>query len=198
MTRRRKIIKHRPDKVVSDTVNKIKASGEIWASNTSSAFETGYWRRRIKDYFIPDVVRQLHTLPAHRPGKIDANIERTRRVAHMVRDASERYRNVMITRPPTGVTGGLTSLFRLERQIRTFVDRQLSQNSKPKVGQRIIRGLFAGVSVGLVGGFGLYFMAQAVNMLANKVVIDPIAILLLSFGVVVTAAVSIELSKDME
>jgi len=75
---------------------------------------------------------------------------------------------------------------------------QNATNQKPKVSQRVVRGLFSGITIGLVGGFGLYFMAQAVNTLANKVVVDPIAVLLLSFGATVTAATSIELSKDME
>lgn len=73
----------------------------------------------------------------------------------------------------------------------------MSQN-KPKLGQRMIRALFVGSTVGMTGGLGLYMMARAVNLIADAPAFDEMAFLVLGLGGALVAAVGIELSKDME
>ncbi|MEM1560581.1 MAG: hypothetical protein QXN35_03445 [Ignisphaera sp.] len=70
-------------------------------------------------------------------------------------------------------------------------------NNKPKLGQRMIRALFVGSTVGMIGGLGLYMMARAVNLIADAPVFDEMAFLVLGLGGALVAAVGIELSKDM-
>jgi hypothetical protein len=72
------------------------------------------------------------------------------------------------------------------------------QNQKPKIGQRMIRALFAGTTVGMIGGLGLYMLAKAINIIAGTPVFNEIAFLVLGLGGSLVAAVGIELSKDME
>jgi len=73
-----------------------------------------------------------------------------------------------------------------------------NQNNKPKLGQRMVRALFVGSTVGMIGGLGLYMMARAVNLIAGIPVFNEVAFLVLGFGGALVAAVGIELSKDME
>ena len=73
-----------------------------------------------------------------------------------------------------------------------------NQDNRPKLGQRMIRALFVGSTVGMIGGLGLYMMARAVNLIADAPVFDEMAFLVLGLGGALVAAVGIELSKDME
>jgi hypothetical protein len=75
-----------------------------------------------------------------------------------------------------------------------------SQNSAPKkrLGARIVRAFFVGLSVGFAGGFGVYLLALAVNTLQGTPVLSPLAFLLLVLGFTTVASVGIELSKDLE
>lgn len=71
-------------------------------------------------------------------------------------------------------------------------------NQKPKLGQRMIRALFVGSTLGMIGGLGLYMLARAVNLIAGAPVFNEIAFLVLGLGGALVASVGIELSKDME
>jgi len=73
-----------------------------------------------------------------------------------------------------------------------------NQDNRPKLGQRMIRALFVGSTVGMIGGLGLYMMARAVNLIADAPVFDEMTFLVLGLGGALVAAVGIELSKDME
>jgi hypothetical protein len=75
---------------------------------------------------------------------------------------------------------------------------QQNQNQKPRLGQRMIRALFVGSTVGMIGCIGLYMLARAVNLLAGAPVFNETAFLVLGLGGALVAAVGIELSKDME
>ena len=70
--------------------------------------------------------------------------------------------------------------------------------SKKRLGARIVRAFFVGLSVGFAGGFGVYLLALAVNTLQGTSVLNPLAFLLLVLGFTTVASVGIELSKDLE
>ena len=69
---------------------------------------------------------------------------------------------------------------------------------KVKIGARVIRALFAGSTIGIVGGLGLYLLTVAVNTIADSTVLNPIGMLLIGLGGSLVAAIGIELSKDIE
>lgn len=62
----------------------------------------------------------------------------------------------------------------------------------------MVRALFVGSTVGMIGGLGLYMLARAVNLIAGAPVFNETAFLVLGLGGALVAAVGIELSKDME
>jgi len=68
---------------------------------------------------------------------------------------------------------------------------------KKRIGARVIRAIFNGVALGILGGTGVYILAQGVNTLAGATVLNPTAFLLIVLGGSVTASVGIELSKDL-
>jgi len=68
---------------------------------------------------------------------------------------------------------------------------------KKRLGARIVRAFFVGLSVGFAGGFGVYLLAVAVNTLQGSTVLSPLAFLLLVLGFTIVASVGIELSKDL-
>jgi len=72
-----------------------------------------------------------------------------------------------------------------------------TQTPKKRLGARIVRAFFVGLSVGFAGGFGVYLLAIAVNALSNVTVLSPLAFLLLVLGFSIVASVGIELSKDL-
>ena len=72
-----------------------------------------------------------------------------------------------------------------------------TQPPKKRLGARIVRAFFVGLSVGFAGGFGVYLLAVAVNALSSTVVLSPLAFLLLVLGFSIVASVGIELSKDL-
>jgi hypothetical protein len=51
--------------------------------------------------------------------------------------------------------------------------------------------------VGSFGATGVYYMNQAINMIAQKVVVDPIGMMLLVFGASLLGSIGIELSSDI-
>jgi len=61
----------------------------------------------------------------------------------------------------------------------------------------MIRAIFTGFSVGILGGVGVYILSTGVNQLTGSTVLNPIAFLLLVLGGALTASVGIELSKDL-
>jgi len=61
----------------------------------------------------------------------------------------------------------------------------------------MIRAIFTGFSVGILGGVGVYILSTGVNQLTGSTVLNPIAFLLLVLGGSLTASVGIELSKDL-
>jgi len=71
-------------------------------------------------------------------------------------------------------------------------------SSKKRLGARVVRAFFVGLSVGFAGGFGVYLLALAVNTLSKTPVLSPLAFLLLVLGFTTVASVGIELSKDLE
>ncbi|NPA96987.1 MAG: hypothetical protein GXO32_05245 [Crenarchaeota archaeon] len=70
--------------------------------------------------------------------------------------------------------------------------------AKKSVAARIIRGLFMGITIGVGGGIGVYFLTSAFNKIACSTIVNPIATLFLVLGVTITAAIGIELSKELE
>ena len=72
-----------------------------------------------------------------------------------------------------------------------------TQIPRKRLGARIVRAFFVGLSVGFAGGFGVYLLAVAVNALSSAVVLSPLAFLLLVLGFSIVASVGIELSKDL-
>jgi hypothetical protein len=72
-----------------------------------------------------------------------------------------------------------------------------TQPPKKRLGARIVRAFFVGLSVGFAGGFGVYLLAVAVNTLQATTVLSPLAFLLLVLGFTIVASVGIELSKDL-
>jgi len=68
---------------------------------------------------------------------------------------------------------------------------------KKRLGARIVRAFFVGLSVGFAGGFGVYLLAVAVNSLSSVTVLSPLAFLLLVLGFSIVSSVGIELSKDL-
>jgi len=72
-----------------------------------------------------------------------------------------------------------------------------AQPPKKRLGARIVRAFFVGLSVGFAGGFGVYLLAVAVNALSSTVVLSPLAFLLLVLGFSIVSSVGIELSKDL-
>jgi len=75
----------------------------------------------------------------------------------------------------------------------------MSQSPTPKkrLGARVIRAIFNGIALGILGGVGVYILAMGVNTLAGTSVLNPTAFLLIVLGGSVTASVGIELSKDL-
>ncbi len=65
------------------------------------------------------------------------------------------------------------------------------------IGAKVIRALFIGLVIGLVGGLGIYYQVVAVNIIAGYVMIPAEAILMLVIGASLSAAVGIELSGDL-
>ena len=59
------------------------------------------------------------------------------------------------------------------------------------------RALFNGLSLGILGGAGIYILAQGVDTLAGTKVLNPIAFLLLIVGGSIVTSIGIELSKDL-
>ena len=72
-----------------------------------------------------------------------------------------------------------------------------TQPPKKRLGARIVRAFFTGLSVGFAGGFGVYLLAVAVNSLSSVTVLSPLAFLLLVLGFSIVSSVGIELSKDL-
>ena len=68
---------------------------------------------------------------------------------------------------------------------------------KISIAAKLIRAFFIGQTIGLVGGFGLFLMAKAVNVLAGNIIVDPVSILVLTDGLTTVAATGVELSKDI-
>jgi len=67
----------------------------------------------------------------------------------------------------------------------------------PRFAQRMTRAVFAGLSLGIFGGTGLYLMAKAVNTLVGLVVVSETGLLMLGLGGSLVSAIAIELSEDM-
>ena len=72
-----------------------------------------------------------------------------------------------------------------------------AQPPKKRLGARIVRAFFVGLSVGFAGGFGVYLLAVAVNTLSSTTTLSPLAFLLLVLGFSLVASIGIELSKDL-
>jgi len=51
--------------------------------------------------------------------------------------------------------------------------------------------------IGAFGAVGVYYMNSAINMIASKVVVDPIGMMLLVFGASILGSIGIELSQDI-
>jgi len=73
----------------------------------------------------------------------------------------------------------------------------MSQPTKKRLGARITRAVFNGLSLGILGGAGIYILAQGVDTLAGTPVLNPTAFLLLIVGGSIVTSVGIELSKDL-
>ena len=55
-----------------------------------------------------------------------------------------------------------------------------------------------GSVIGIIAGLGFYYMTSAINMMAASATpYNPIAIMMLTYGFVVIAAIAIELSGDI-
>ena len=67
----------------------------------------------------------------------------------------------------------------------------------PRFAQRMTRAVFAGLSLGIFGGTGLYLMAKAVNTMVGMMVVSETGMLMLGMGGALVSAIAIELSEDM-
>jgi len=67
----------------------------------------------------------------------------------------------------------------------------------PRFAQRMTRAVFAGLSLGIFGGTGLYLMAKAVNTIVGSVQVSEVGFLLLGLGGSLVSSIAIELSEDM-
>lgn len=65
------------------------------------------------------------------------------------------------------------------------------------IGRKVVRAFLMGATIGIIAGLGFYFMTGAINMMASTAVYDPIAIMMLTLGFCLVAAVAIELSGDI-
>lgn len=66
------------------------------------------------------------------------------------------------------------------------------------IGRKVVRAFLIGATIGLIAGLGFYFMTGAINMMAFPAIpYDPIAIMMLTLGFCLIAAVGIELSGDI-
>lgn len=65
------------------------------------------------------------------------------------------------------------------------------------IAQKMTRAFLVGLTIGIIAGLGFYFMTTAINMIAGSTVFDPIAMLIITMGFVLVAAIAIELSADI-
>jgi len=73
----------------------------------------------------------------------------------------------------------------------------MSQPPKKRLGARVVRAIFNGVALGILGGTGIYILAEGVNTLSGTSTLNPTAFLLIVLGGSVAASVGVELSKDL-
>ncbi|MEM4066560.1 MAG: hypothetical protein QXV17_06850 [Candidatus Micrarchaeaceae archaeon] len=73
----------------------------------------------------------------------------------------------------------------------------VSTQPKKRLGARIVRAFFVGLTIGLVGGLGVYFMALSVNLQSSSSILNPTALLILTVGFILSASLGTELSKDL-
>jgi len=66
------------------------------------------------------------------------------------------------------------------------------------VGRKVVRAFLIGTTIGIVAGLGLYFMTDAINLMAAPATpYNPVAVMVLCLGFCMVAAVGIELSGDI-
>jgi multisubunit Na+/H+ antiporter MnhG subunit len=73
----------------------------------------------------------------------------------------------------------------------------MSGKPKVSVGRRVSRALFIGLMIGAFGAVGVYYMNSAINMIADKSVVDAVGMMLLVFGASILGSIGIELSSDI-
>jgi len=66
------------------------------------------------------------------------------------------------------------------------------------LGRKVVRAFLMGSVIGIIAGLGFYYMTDAINMMAAAAPpYNPIAIMMLTYGFIVIAAIAIELSEDI-
>lgn len=66
------------------------------------------------------------------------------------------------------------------------------------IARKVIRAFLIGSVIGMIAGLGFYFMTSAINMMTTDTLpYNPIAIMILTYGFCLIAAVGIELSGDI-
>jgi hypothetical protein len=69
---------------------------------------------------------------------------------------------------------------------------------KVKLGHRMVRAIFMGFGIGELAAVAIYIMTIGVNTLADQVVLNPIAMMLLVLGGIILSSLGVEWSKDID
>jgi len=70
--------------------------------------------------------------------------------------------------------------------------------AKVRLLARIMRATFNGFAIGTLAAFAIYGLTKALEILAGKVVVDPLGSAMMVFFAFLTGSLGIELSKDIE
>jgi len=87
--------------IVEEAVRKIQASGDIWVTNTSQGFRTGWalWMSQLE----PQLRSTIQRLPPLVKGDIRANVvNRVVPVATLISVTAQRYRSMKVAGLTTG------------------------------------------------------------------------------------------------
>lgn len=73
----------------------------------------------------------------------------------------------------------------------------IHSSSDPSIGQKVIRAIFMGMTIGIYGGSGFWLLATAVNLFTGMLTLSPIGFLLMGLGGSLVGAIGIELTRDL-
>jgi len=72
------------------------------------------------------------------------------------------------------------------------------ERPKHYIAAKMMRAVFNGLTVGVLGAIGLYALVAALNTMAATTILDPASVAFMFFGSGLTSAIGIELSKHLE